>query len=75
MIVDSPTDRCFRPTMRAKAMAIDDDSNGNPAPIFESDWRIQSTTPIAPNRAYPFGPCSPCRDPSSRAIIIEEDVH
>src|SRR5438132_12342748 len=42
--------------MRANAMARVDDSNGTRAPILDSDCKIQSKTPIAPNRAYPFGP-------------------
>src|SRR2546429_7706309 len=42
--------------MRANAIARDDDSHGSRAPILDSDCRIQSKIPIAPNRAYPFGP-------------------
>src|SRR5205807_935051 len=42
--------------MRANAMARVDDSIGTRAPILDSDCKIQSKTPIAPNRAYPFGP-------------------
>src|SRR5437660_1918968 len=42
--------------MRANAMARVDDSIGTRAPILDSDCKIQSNTPIAPNRAYPFGP-------------------
>src|SRR5438132_12060503 len=42
--------------MRANATARVDDSNGTRAPILDSDCKIQSNTPIAPNRAHPFGP-------------------
>src|SRR5436853_6054101 len=37
-------------------MARVDDCNGTRAPILDSVCKIQSKTPIAPNRAYPFGP-------------------
>src|SRR5213082_3130860 len=47
---------CFSPTIRANAMARVDDCNGTRAPILDSVCKIQSKTPIAPNRAYPFGP-------------------
>src|SRR2546427_5482156 len=42
--------------MRATPIMTDVVSIGNRAPILEIDWRIQSMTLIAPNRAYPFGP-------------------
>src|SRR2546428_10663952 len=47
---------CLRPAMSATPIMTDVVSIGNRAPILEIDWRIQSMTPIAPNRAYPFGP-------------------